>query len=80
MSYLGIFHGVIDRNSLSRPYTDAEWAVNTSAGDVTQARIIFVDHGGKSVRLSIRPHVLEMRVPNNLPPLGKLCTLRYRLL
>ena len=35
------------------------------------ARIVFVDYGNKSIRLSLRPHVLEYRAPANLVPLGE---------
>ena len=37
---------------------------------VYEARIVFVDHGARSVRLSMRPHVLELRAPSSLPELG----------
>ena len=33
---------------------------------------MFIDHGNKSARLSLRPHVVEMRAPANLPALGGL--------
>ena len=47
-----------------------DWMSTVTEGDVLQARIIFVDHANKSIRLSYRPHILYMRTPMNLPPLG----------
>ena len=65
-----MFYGVIDFHSLARPYSSAEWTSAVREGETMHARIVMVDHGTKSVRLSIRPHVLEMRTPHNLPALG----------
>jgi hypothetical protein len=48
--------------------------------DEFEARIVFVDHGSKSVRLSMRPHVLEMRGAHGLPALGSMLeglTIKY---
>jgi polyribonucleotide nucleotidyltransferase len=42
------------------------------AGEVHEARIVFVDHGSKSVRLSMRPHVLDFRGASSLPALGSV--------
>jgi hypothetical protein len=70
VSFMGIFHGVIDSYSLSRPVDADAWRDTLPVGTTLHARIVFVDHGLKSVRLSIRPHVLEMRVPSNLPERG----------
>lgn len=36
------------------------------------ARIIFIDYATKNVRLSARPHVLDMQIPSNLPPLEQV--------
>jgi hypothetical protein len=71
VNFLGMFFGVIDFHSLARPYSSAEWASAVREGETMHARIVMVDHATKSVRLSIRPHVLEMRAPHNLPALGK---------
>jgi ribosomal protein S1 len=76
VKFLNDFHGVIDSFSMPRPMSDKE--VNASMGltaegrdtAVYEARIVFVDHGARSVRLSMRPHVLELRAPSNLPELG----------
>ena len=69
------FHGVIDNYSLSRPMTSKELQNSMSAikgkdGVTYEARIVFVDHGSRSVRMSMRPHVLDLRAPANLPELG----------
>jgi hypothetical protein len=66
-----MFYGVIDQHSLARPYSATEWASAVKEGTTMHARIVLVDHGSKSIRLSVRPHVLEMRAPHNLPALGK---------
>eukprot|EP01038_Epipyxis_sp_PR26KG_P005669 gene5669-7826_t len=70
VSFLGVFHGVIDTLSLSRPYYGNEWSKLFTVGDVIQARIIFIDHGSKSVRLSCKPHILDMRACIHRPQLG----------
>lgn len=72
VSFMTMFHGVIDTASLSRPFRGNTWNQSISAGDVVQARIVLIDHGNKSVRLSLRPHVMEMRCIKNLPALGSL--------
>ena len=33
---------------------------------------MFVDHGSRVVRFSMRPHVIEYRPPAHLPPLGDI--------
>ena len=69
--YLSSFRGAIDSSSLPRAVQpDGEWQSSFSEGSVLQARVVFVDHGARSVRLSLRPHVLQGRVPPQLPPLG----------
>ena len=35
-----------------------------------KARIIYIDPNTKTVRLSARLHVMELRAPNDLPALG----------
>jgi hypothetical protein len=64
-----------------------EWQAAVTTGedkklstDEFEARIVFVDHGSKSVRLSMRPHVLEMRGAHGLPALGSMIeglTIKY---
>jgi ribosomal protein S1 len=79
VKFLNDFHGVIDSFSLPRPMSAKEWQASMGAGDeekdvaaVHEARIVYVDHGARSVRLSMRPHVLDFRGPHGLPPLGSL--------
>ena len=45
-----------------------------TVGDVLQARLVFIDHGTKSARLSLRPHILDYRGPKDLPALGTSVT------
>lgn len=79
MKFLNDFHGVIDNFSLPRPMSSKEWQTQLGvadekekSGEIIEARIVFVDHGSKSVRLSMRPHVLEFRGANGLPALGSI--------
>lgn len=68
VKFFSSFNGVIDIFSLSRPFAEGSWSKSVSVGDAMQARVIFVDHGTKSLRFSVRPHILAMQVPANLPP------------
>jgi rRNA biogenesis protein RRP5 len=72
VNFLTSFHGVIDSFSLSRPLLDGEWQKTVSVGSVLLARIVYVDHGNKSIRFSLRPHVIDMNLPKNLPSLGEV--------
>lgn len=54
---------MIDSNHLAHVYQDSEWSDAYKEGDILDARIIFVDHAGKSVRLSLRPHVISFCRP-----------------
>jgi ribosomal protein S1 len=79
VKFLNDFHGVIDSFSLPRPMSAKEWQASMGAEDeekdvaaVHEARIVYVDHGARSVRLSMRPHVLDFRGPHGLPPLGSI--------
>ena len=76
VGFLGLFFGTIDNYSLSRLYSgkDEEWKALYEEGGTTQARIIYVDHAKKSIRLSLRPHVIEYRSPKYLPDLGDILT------
>jgi hypothetical protein len=38
--------------------------------DTIQARIIFIDHANKSIRMSLKSHILKMKKLENLPELG----------
>lgn len=71
VSYLSLFQGMIDRQSLSKLYTDEEWSEVIIDQKLLKARIVFVDHANKTVRLSQRPHVMLLHAPVNLPPIGK---------
>ena len=71
VSFLGLFHGVIHATHLWAPLPTAQWQARITPGDTLLARIVFVDHGSKSVQLSVRPHVVELRAPRGLPTLGK---------
>jgi rRNA biogenesis protein RRP5 len=72
VNYLSLFHGVIDRYSTYKIYSDSEWEELGNKENTLLARVIFVDHASKTVRLSCRPHVLSLRKPSHLPPLGSM--------
>ena len=73
VNYLSLFHGVIDRNSTYKLYSDDEWEALGTKDNTLLARIIFIDHASKTVRLSCRPHIISLRKPSHLPALGTLC-------
>jgi hypothetical protein len=77
VSYLSLFRGMIDRNSLAEIYSDDEWEAATFDVKIIGARIVHINHENKLVRMSTRPHVLELRPPANLPPLGSLLFLMF---
>jgi len=72
VKFLISFAGVVDFYSLGRPFADGEWQKTVNIGDTIQARVVYVDHGSKSIRLSARPHVLDVKPPPNLPKLGEI--------
>lgn len=72
MNFLGMFYGAIDTASLASPCVGSDWNSSIKEGDVHNARIILVDYATKTIRLSLRPHVLEMRPPRFLPALGMI--------
>jgi len=74
VSFLGLFFGSVDISSLPRPFKGDEWRSSVTMGDTLSARIVLVDQASKSIRLSLRPHVLQMRAPMHLPTLGKCST------
>ena len=67
-----MFFGSVDISSLPRPFKGDEWRASVAIGDTLSARIVLVDQASKSIRLSLRPHVLQMRAPLHLPALGEL--------
>ena len=72
-TFLGLFHGCVDELSMSAPSAPNEWELRYTKDNLVGARVVYVDHASKSVRLSLRPHVLAMRVPKPaLPPLGSM--------
>lgn len=72
VNYLNLFHGVIDRMSTYRILSDAEWEENPTKEKTLMARVVFVDHASKTVRLSCRPHVISYKAPSYLPSPGIL--------
>lgn len=74
VNFLGLFHGVIDSHSLPRPVASPADLPLLAKGTVQLARIVFINHATKSVRLSLRPHVVDMRPPLHLPDRGALLT------
>ena len=71
MIFLGLFYGSIDISYLPRPFNGDEWRASVAIGDTLSARIVLVDQASKSIRLSLRPLVLQMRAPLHLPALGE---------
>jgi hypothetical protein len=67
-----MFQGVVDMISLSRPISASELKNAYEKGAVLLARVAFTDHGSKTIRLSLRPHVIEFRAPRDLVPLGEI--------
>jgi hypothetical protein len=67
---LTLFHGVIDVYNFPRPLLRSEWLAAYPVGTVIQARIVLIDHSSKSLRLTMRQHVLAMSSCSNLPALG----------
>ena len=72
-TFMGLFHGCIDVFSMATPSSQSIWRDRYLKDDLVAARVVFVDHASKSIRLSLRPHVLAMRAPKPaLPPLGSI--------
>jgi hypothetical protein len=72
VKFLDSFHGVIDAYSLGTFEPTKNWQAHIAEDDLIYARIMFVDHSNKAVRLSYRSHLLDMKVPSALPRLGEL--------
>lgn len=64
VSFLGLFFGVIDKFSME------DLTETPTVGDVLRARVIFVDLANKIVRFSTKPHIISLRSPVDMPPLG----------
>ena len=77
VSFFGVFTGVIDSFNLYRASTVTSIDKSFSKGAVLAARIVFVDYGNKTIRLSLRPHVIEFRGLGNLVPLGESIEARF---
>ena len=78
VQFLDQFFGVVDSSSLPQPMSEKETRAYFPLGSgdgvrqTHEARIVFVDHGSRVVRFSMRPHVIEYRPPTPLPPLGEI--------
>ena len=59
VTFLASFHGMIDNNHFAELQSGDDWRGVYKEGDTLKARIIFVDYVGKSVRLSLKPHVVN---------------------
>eukprot|EP01036_Dinobryon_divergens_P026442 gene26442-35097_t len=67
--FLNVFYGAISSNSLAGSNYGNDWKDHVKIGDILFARIIFIDYASKNVRLSCRPHIVDMTAPT-LPALG----------
>ena len=72
VKFWDLFMGVIDELSLAAPDAAKRWHARYPVGSVLLARVVYANHGNKAIRLSLRPHVLELRGPTGLPPLGSV--------
>ena len=72
VNFLGLFHGVIDSSSLFQPVASPTDLPQLAKGSVHLARIVFINYSTKSVRLSLRPHVVDMKPPKHLPERGSM--------
>ena len=73
MQFLDQFYGVVDGYSLPKPMSEREPKAYFQVlfqDRPFEARIVFIDHGSRVVRFSMRPHVLELKRPDALPALG----------
>ena len=75
VKFLDQFYGVVDSLSLPMPMSEKEMRAyfTTLFTDRSfEARIVFIDHGNRIVRFSMRPHVVELRAAGALPTLGSI--------
>jgi len=59
VTILDMFTGVVDMISLSKPTATSDISNAYEKGSVVLARVIFADHGSKTIRLSLRPTSLS---------------------
>lgn len=74
IQFLDNLYGTIDYFSLQRPCAQQDLKHMYTEGELIEARVIFVDPHSKSIRLSLKPHIIEWREPHNLPALGEIIT------
>ena len=78
VSFLGYFAGCVDHNHMPVVSGDGKeeakgWRPLFRPGpEPVRARVLLVDYVNKAIRLTLRPHLLEMRPPSGLPPTGAL--------
>eukprot|EP00903_Cladosiphon_okamuranus_P010099 g9564.t2 len=78
VSFLGFFAGCVDHNHMPVVSGDGKeeakgWRPLFRPGpEPVRARVLLVDYVNKAIRLTLRPHLLEMRPPSGLPPTGAL--------
>lgn len=64
------FKGFIERSHLDRFYRNDEWKQFKPENGIVKARVIMVDKAEKWVKLTMRPHLLDLCPLERLPPLG----------
>lgn len=75
---MGYFAGCVDHNHMPVVSGDGKeepkgWRPLFRPGpEPVRARVLLVDYVNKAIRLTLRPHLLEMRPPSGLPPTGAL--------
>ncbi|CAM9504306.1 unnamed protein product, partial [Ectocarpus fasciculatus] len=78
VSFLGYFAGCVDHNNMPLVSGDGKedskgWRPLYRPGpEPVRARVLLVDYVNKAIRLTLRPHLMEMRPPSGLPPTGAL--------
>ncbi|CAM9794523.1 unnamed protein product, partial [Ectocarpus sp. 8 AP-2014] len=78
VSFLGYFAGCVDHNNMPLVSGDGKdepkgWRPLFRPGpEPVRARVLLVDYVNKAIRLTLRPHLMEMRAPSGLPPTGAL--------
>ncbi|CAM9531056.1 unnamed protein product, partial [Hapterophycus canaliculatus] len=78
VSFLGYFAGCVDHNNMPVVSGDGKdetkgWRPLFRPGpEPVRARVLLVDYVNKAIRLTLRPHLLDMRAPSGLPAAGAL--------